>query len=437
MIPSFVAQAASKVTQIQYVALGDSLAFGIGANGEKGKGYPDYVAATFASEGVLHSFNKGFSFPGYTTTDVLRDLTKNVTKPVLGSGIPSQSAELQASIKSADLITISAGANDVLPHFTIDPKTGVPSIDVTKLTSAIQQVGTNYKMILAKIYEKNPQAQVYVMGYYNPFPHLSAELQPQINDLLNNLNGSIQLGMAGTNAIFVSTSEEIAKDFSKHLPNPQNIHLSETGYQLVATKFTKQIKDTYKWIPIDIPTPTVTFSDMTNHWAKAEVEVAVKAGVIKGYGDGTFRPHETITRVQATAMIVRALQLQTNQPAPFKDIGQLSKATQAEISAGYYYGLVKGNKGAFNPNETITLPELALLVSRTYTIINGQPYVAKTETNLPQFKHYNAETQKALTMLHELGLIGKEGISLASKPNRAQAVYVQVKLMNTAKVASN
>ena len=67
--------------------------------------------------GALKSFNKGFSYPGYKTTDVLNDIQQNVTKDIYGIGFEEKTAKLQQSIKDAEVITISAGANDILPLF--------------------------------------------------------------------------------------------------------------------------------------------------------------------------------------------------------------------------------------------------------------------------------------------------------------------------------
>ncbi|MBQ8301245.1 MAG: von Willebrand factor type A domain-containing protein [Clostridia bacterium] len=52
----------------------------------------------------------------------------------------------------------------------------------------------------------------------------------------------------------------------------------------------------------------VDFPDMSDaHWAYEYVEKAVKAGIISGFDDGTFRPDDTVTYEQAVKMIVRYL----------------------------------------------------------------------------------------------------------------------------------
>ena len=50
------------------------------------------------------------------------------------------------------------------------------------------------------------------------------------------------------------------------------------------------------------------FSDISGHWAEAEIERAATLGWINGYPDGTFRPDSAITRAEAMTMINRVLQ---------------------------------------------------------------------------------------------------------------------------------
>ena len=52
---------------------------------------------------------------------------------------------------------------------------------------------------------------------------------------------------------------------------------------------------------------TQTFSDIKGHWAEQYIERAAELGWVKGFGDGTFRPDDYLTRAQAMTMINRIL----------------------------------------------------------------------------------------------------------------------------------
>ena len=512
--------APSWTLSIDYLAIGDSLAAGVTPNNELGKGYADFLAGSMMEIGALKTYNKGFSYPGYKTTDVLNDIKLNVTKDIYGIGFEENTAKLQQSIKDAEVITISAGANDILPLFKLDPTTGKAIIDQKIALTTLQQVGTNYKSIMAQINEINPDAQVYVMGYYNPFPYMSEDLQPLLKQLLDMLNKAITTGLVGTQAIFVPTGDVIASDYKTYLPNPENIHLSEAGYKKVAEQFWTNMLSVNPWIAagslvadppgpnsvklnwqpasdnvgvtsyeiysdeeklatvagdistykvenltenttyvfsvvaidqagnksVHNPTISVTvaesptpilFSDIANHGLKNYIEHAAVAGIIGGYTDGTFKPDQNLTRVQAATIIVRALGLKTEEVAPFGDVGNYADKTKADINAAYKYGIIKGNKGNFNPTDLVTRAQLALMIERAYVSVTGKAYKASTKAPYSDFGNYNAEVVNAISMLHEFDVAtGFEGKFMpSSSTTRAQAAKMVVNFISIFKQA--
>lgn len=208
--------------QVEYVALGDSLAAGIQPDGlTDGLGYPDYIKVDFANAYQLLDFDN-FGVPGYKTDDVITQLS---------------GAEVQKEIKEATHLTIDIGANDLLaalPGIQADP---------TKAQAAIGTVAVKLNTILGTIDQLNPNVKVYVMGYYNPFPYeQDAQKVDQLNKLLTAFNAQIQAQASTHGDAFVPTAQVInVANFADYLPNPLNIHLSLTGYQVVANEFWKVI----------------------------------------------------------------------------------------------------------------------------------------------------------------------------------------------------
>ena len=49
------------------------------------------------------------------------------------------------------------------------------------------------------------------------------------------------------------------------------------------------------------------FTDIGGHWAQLHIEKLYNYGVVNGFGDGTFRPDQPITRAEASAMVSNAL----------------------------------------------------------------------------------------------------------------------------------
>ena len=55
---------------------------------------------------------------------------------------------------------------------------------------------------------------------------------------------------------------------------------------------------------IEVPAGSSTFSDVPEtHWASSAISAGTSAGWLSGYPDGTFRPDQNITRLEAVKMI--------------------------------------------------------------------------------------------------------------------------------------
>src|SRR5699024_9024277 len=95
----------------------------------------------------------------------------------------------------------------------------------------------------------------------NPFPYLSPQNQPMVEQLVMSINSAIKSGLTGTTAQFVETAKQIAEDPYTYLPNPENIHLSQAGYKVVMEAFHKSLMENYSWFAKDAF--TVTAKDAT------------------------------------------------------------------------------------------------------------------------------------------------------------------------------
>ena len=230
------AKSSAKPIKFDYLALGDSLAAGVTPYNEIGDGYTDFLAEKIGELGYLGSYTNRFSIPGYTTEDVLEDIKDDVEK---------DGKSIQDMIDDAELITLDAGANDLLKQIKVSD-TGV-SLDPAKVPVVLEQVKKNTSAILREIKKQNSRAKVYVMGYYNSFPYIPKEQQEQLIPILDMLNNVIADEAKRARAKFVPTADAIDEDFRTYLPNPQNIHLSEAGYQVVADEFWKEMKQEFSY----------------------------------------------------------------------------------------------------------------------------------------------------------------------------------------------
>ena len=118
--------------------------------------------------------------------------------------------------------------------------------------------------------------------------------------------------------------------------------------------------DVEKGLPINY-----TDADQVSDWAVDYVGTAIDKGIMIGYGDGTLRPLNTVTRGEMVAIIIRSLGVQTDNTATnFSDVpAELWSAKY--ISAASQLGFVNGYEdGTFKPDQYITRAEAFMIYYR-------------------------------------------------------------------------
>lgn len=114
-------------------------------------------------------------------------------------------------------------------------------------------------------------------------------------------------------------------------------------------------------------TPTsIYFSDVkTTDWFYLDVCKARAAGYIAGYDDGTMRPNNNISREEAAVMLAKAMGLNTGSYGylPFTDVGKFSPWSTNSVAALYAGGYISGNgDGTYKPTSAITRGEAAAMI---------------------------------------------------------------------------
>ncbi|MFA1643130.1 SGNH/GDSL hydrolase family protein [Chryseomicrobium imtechense] len=226
--------------QTIYVALGDSIAAGQTPNREIDQGYTDLIAAELARNGQLLAFSKDLAFPGFTTEQVRESI---------------QSDEAQELLASATLITISAGANDLLRIVTANPELGTLSYQQQQANFALNQARKSLEGLLQDLETVAPNAEVYVVGYYFAYPHV-AEFQKQgTAKELNRLNQILEQTAQANGATFVSVEDRMNTDLKSFVPNPADVHPTQEGYRQIANSFFDTVNPNLTVSPFEMPQP--------------------------------------------------------------------------------------------------------------------------------------------------------------------------------------
>ena len=238
------------IEEINYVALGDSLAEGYLAYPEEGSnigdGYPVFIQQGIEEEHDLTVNITNAGVGGYRTDNVYDDLIENVD-------------EVMDSVEGADLITLGAGANDVIQEVgiekiaTFDPNNTEEVEEMTATArEAIEEVKSHTEEILKVIESENQSANIYVLGYYNALPHFSEGQQEVIVAMIHELNEAIENVTEEHGETFIPTFDSIAEKNTEYLPNPIDIHPTEEGYQVIADLFLDNILPTIDVVPPEI-----------------------------------------------------------------------------------------------------------------------------------------------------------------------------------------
>lgn len=139
-----------------------------------------------------------------------------------------------------------------------------------------------------------------------------------------------------------------------------------TRYE-VAAMLAKTIKKVFN---VSITSNEEMFSDVPEgHWAYDSVAMLVKAGVSKGYGDGTFRGDKNITRYEVAMMIANISKQKFHEVPeianPFSDLPSNHWAKEA-VTILAAKGINQGyGDGTFLGNKNITRYEMATMLAKT------------------------------------------------------------------------
>jgi len=232
-----------------YLALGDSLAAGVGSNDGKG-----YVADIFAEEArtVPGLVLENLSCSGATTGSMINGPGCSYTTTQLGDA----EAFLEAHPGQVAFVTIDIGANDV------DGCTSGTTINEACVSQGLTDVTNDLPVILSGLRSAGGSTPIVGMSYYDPF--LAAwllgssghTLARQSVTLLDDLNGILRSDYGAADTADVADAFK-SSDFARHgsyggrtvpvnvgkichwtlMCTEENIHADDKGHAHIAKAF--------------------------------------------------------------------------------------------------------------------------------------------------------------------------------------------------------
>ncbi|MGU3471658.1 choice-of-anchor I family protein [Paenibacillus sp. D51F] len=185
--------------------------------------------------------------------------------------------------------------------------------------------------------------------------------------------------------------------------------------------------------PAPTPSPSAPlFGDIGGHWAADSIREASAQGLLTGYGDGSFRPNAPVTRLELTAMLLRAMGVKEpgeTAASRFSDGASIPAWGRAFAAEAAERGLVSGYEdGSFRPDQRVTRAELAVLLSRAA----GLEAAKNASSGFSDAALIPAWARTAAASAQAAGLLqGREGgrFAPAAQTTRAEAAVVLLRLL--------
>ena len=174
----------------------------------------------------------------------------------------------------------------------------------------------------------------------------------------------------------------------------------------------------------------VEFNDIAGHWAEAAIRQAVSEGIASGYSGGTFQPDRTVTRAEFAVMLARALKWTGEGSAlTFTDAARIPTWAGSAVRIAVQAGVIHGyDDGTFRSDAQVTRAEMAVMIAAALKLEAGAPgATAFADDNaIPSW------ARGAAAKLKELGLMvgdGENRFHPAAHATRAEAVTVLLQLL--------
>lgn len=131
---------------------------------------------------------------------------------------------------------------------------------------------------------------------------------------------------------------------------------------------------------------TTSFSDVSNDaWYATAVKTMASLGMMSGYPDGTFRPDEPITRAEFATVALAFAYEPDNARCSYLDVST-SAWYYTYVAQATTYGWIGGYPdGTFRPNNSITRVEVCVIVNNMLGRTPDEDYIDRNEDELVNF----------------------------------------------------
>jgi hypothetical protein len=131
---------------------------------------------------------------------------------------------------------------------------------------------------------------------------------------------------------------------------------------------------------------TIQFTDVAKtDWSYSDISIAMKAGYVSGYPDGTFKPKSELSRQEVAVIIATALGLKTSASTDlYSDAKSIPAWSKGAIGAVKDQAIMGGYPdGTFRPLQTTTRAEAIVILDRALMVKAQQGNDVEPSLELP------------------------------------------------------
>lgn len=173
------------------------------------------------------------------------------------------------------------------------------------------------------------------------------------------------------------------------------------------------------------------FNDAESHWAKEYIKKAKTAGIINGYGDGSFRPDNYVTRAELVKIVISLTKEAPSYDEVFGDV-QKDAWYFPYISTAYNKGYISGTGQGFAPQKEITREDACVII---YNAVKNMLGNASSEsTAFADEEQISDYAKTAVAELQKRGIVNGYQSSFAPKASmtRGELAAVLSKVLDAA-----
>jgi outer membrane protein assembly factor BamB len=177
--------------------------------------------------------------------------------------------------------------------------------------------------------------------------------------------------------------------------------------------------------------PQVSLSDISEHWAKANIIKAVELKIASGYPDGTFRPNGNITRAEFSVLLMNGIKpAGEGTELTFTDKDKIGGWAAKAVAQAVQLGIINGySDGTFRPDKNITHSEMIIMVVKA----SGLPINENAKTTFDDDSDIPGWAKGAAAVARQSGItdyIGDNHFAPNAMATRAEAVTAILNMLD-------